>query len=257
MKIAIFSDIHIAKNNPEVKKLFCDTLLSLKTQKVTHLWLLGDIFDVFFGNFLYWRKIYGEVFACLRDLKNSGINIQWIEGNHDFSMKEIVESYGCQTSNTEKKLLLAGSQNLEKLSVYLAHGDLINPEDKLHKKWRDFSNSAVFKNIIKYTPEKLAEHSYIASAFKVSALSRSLNRANHETAKKIKERYRELADIKFKEGYNAVFMGHCHVHDLYQACEKSFYLNLGSWKEEKFDSKKRYGLWEPQKKFLPDVIEVL
>ena len=62
----------------------------------------------------------------------------------------------------------------------------------------------------------------------------------------IREKYREFATARFREGYQAVFLGHCHVEDLWTK-GGSFYLNAGSW----IGTERRFALWEPDREPFP------
>jgi len=240
MKIAIFSDLHLKNpQSPEGDK-FLEVLRELRTKKkIKELWLLGDIFDLLVGPFAFWRKMHAEIFQELKTLSESGSKILWLEGNHDFHFLELANLFGIDVLDGPQSRIVGGKR------VLLAHGDLVNTEDKAYLRWRATTRSTLFRRAISMIPESFAEEKMLKLAEKVSAKSRHYS-ASHD--RDLKTLYRKYADDSFKQGFDAVMLGHCHEFDLYKN-QNAFYLNLGTW----LGGEKRYALWEPKKMESPEI----
>lgn len=81
------------------------------------LFLMGDIFDLLFGHNSYIQTFSKEAIELLQELSNS-LNIIYLEGNHDFCLKEIfpnIKVYSRREQPVHYKL--------NQQDVYLAHGD--------------------------------------------------------------------------------------------------------------------------------------
>ncbi|MDA4133278.1 MAG: metallophosphoesterase, partial [Thaumarchaeota archaeon] len=81
------SDVHLGSS----VSLAADLLLLLKTSRFKRLILLGDIFqDLDFSRLTreHWRLL-----AHIRKLSNPkrGIEVVWVEGNHDAGIAEVME----------------------------------------------------------------------------------------------------------------------------------------------------------------------
>ena len=79
MKCIFISDIHIGSEFSSYEEL-CAFLEDVECDK---LFLIGDIFDLWVHDFSYIRKKYAKFFTILRKLYFKGIEIHYINGNHD------------------------------------------------------------------------------------------------------------------------------------------------------------------------------
>ena len=239
MKAAIFSDLHLNAQDPKKTSTFAAILRKLRDEKITELWLLGDIFDLLVGPFAFWQQAHAEVFSELKKLSQAGVHVLWCEGNHDFHIKHLEKELGLGIFDDQKSLVIEGRQ------ILLAHGDLVDANDHSYLKWRATTRNPCLQRLISLTPTWVAEKFLKPWAEGLSAKSRGRHEPD-ET--RLRALYRQNADQLFAKKFTAVFMGHCHVFDLYVNGE-SFYLNLGSWLEPTW----RYAIWEPQQTSLPVV----
>ncbi len=244
MKIGIFSDLHIPNRPSQRATHFVEALRYLRKQeKISKLWLLGDIFDLLVGNFNFWRKLHQPIFHELKELQRSGCEILWLEGNHDFHMLEIANLVGAEVRDGPQILDLGK----EKKKVYLAHGDLVNTADEAYMRWRAFTRNPYFRKSISLIPEAFAESRLRGLAEKISATSRNYS-ARHDN--NLIDLYRNFARNRFYEGFDAVFMGHCHEKDLFEQ-GRHFYLNLGSW----LGTSMEFAVWQPKKDSPPKIFD--
>jgi len=100
-----------------------DTFLTLlkkietQTLKTPQLFLMGDIFDLLFGYNNYIKTFSQEGIALLNRLSTK-LEIIYLEGNHDFCLKEIFPNIKVY-SRAEQPIQF----QLNNQDVYLSHGD--------------------------------------------------------------------------------------------------------------------------------------
>ena len=109
------ADAHYPHHGDEFLKL----LKQLKNRelKTPQLFLMGDIFDLLFGYNEYIQKFSKEAISLLQELSKT-LEIIYLEGNHDFCLKEVFPNIRVY-SRKEQPI----HYKLGKKDVYLAHGD--------------------------------------------------------------------------------------------------------------------------------------
>ena len=88
------------------------------TIQTPQLFLMGDIFDLLFGHNNYIQTFSKKAIELIQELSKN-IEIIYLEGNHDFCLKDIfpyVKVYSREEQPVHYKL--------DKQNVYLSHGDL-------------------------------------------------------------------------------------------------------------------------------------
>ncbi len=89
-----------------------------QTLKTPQLFLMGDIFDLLFGYNEYIKTFSQEAINLLQELSQT-LEIHYLEGNHDFCLKEIFPNIHLYPR--EKQPI---NFQLKEQIIYLAHGDL-------------------------------------------------------------------------------------------------------------------------------------
>lgn len=118
------SDIHLKSNEDPKSQILIKFLESLGRQRpATHLFLLGDIFDLWLGPSDYFAQRYEGVTQAITQAQSRGIKVTYLEGNHDIHVQAYWRSKGIVCFNTDQIIHL-GSQK-----IYLTHGDFINPAE--------------------------------------------------------------------------------------------------------------------------------
>lgn len=216
MKIIFIGDAHLrGLADPNQKRLvkFLDGLGDVDT-----LVLLGDVFDFWTGfkGVVYWQ--YVPVLNSLIRLRESGVHIIYLEGNHDFAMGEFFKGVlGASVFPNSVETELDG------MKVYLAHGDVIAGGFG-HALWRHFLRSAVFRLAARATGEQFVWN----TAMRMSTKSRAYNKG----CEKIEAKLKAYALWKIKNGARAVILGHSHVAGVHKekaAGKTAVYANPGSW----------------------------
>ncbi|CAA6822094.1 MAG: FIG022708: hypothetical protein [uncultured Sulfurovum sp.] len=88
-----------------------------QTLKTSQLFLMGDIFDLLFGYNNYIQTFSKDAIILLQELSRT-LEIIYLEGNHDFCLKEIFPHIKVYTRETQPLHYQLGQKN-----IYLSHGD--------------------------------------------------------------------------------------------------------------------------------------
>jgi len=207
---AIFvSDAHYSFKHLE----FLEFLKALRTQKIQtpQLILMGDIFDLLFGGVTKTVERNQEAVDLINTLSDN-IEILYLEGNHDFNLKEIFP--GVKVYPIEDQPLQCEYQEQ---SVGLAHGDFNAPLG-----YRVYT--AVIRNSL--VLRTLSFLNKIGKQFILNALDAKLSRKNDCQEMDAFEAYvkRHLSSLKL-DTYDMFIEGH-HHQDLSFNIEKTVYVNL-------------------------------
>ncbi len=127
------SDIHIKDINERrsIELLrFLSSIIKGERQ-ATHIYVLGDIFDMWVSDADYFIKKFQGFVDLVLQLKNMGIEIVYFEGNHDVYVKHFWQTRLSIPTFDEPQYFQLGTYQLR-----LKHGDLINPEDETYLKYR-------------------------------------------------------------------------------------------------------------------------
>lgn len=246
MSLAFFSDVHLFeyKNDSKRYDAFVASLESLADKNIKHVVLLGDIIDVFIGNFKFWHREHEKLFQALKRLTENNIEVIWFEGNHDFHFEKIANFYGVKVLDGEHTL------NLEGKNIFLAHGDLVDQTDTKYLKWRATTRSKFFRAWVNTIPNFTTDFFYNLSR-KISSSSRKKNKNYNQ--EKYKNMFLDFAknELENSPSLDAIFLGHSHVQE-FSENEKKYYINLGFWGE----NSGRYCLWTKDSS-KPEIIEVV
>lgn len=134
MKALFISDAHLRSPQDDNYRLLLD-LLS-QQQDLDGLFLLGDIFEFWFGYQHLVFAAYVPILERLHQLSQQGTKLYFVEGNHDFLLGPYFrDTLSCQ--------IISEHQTIEwdDRRIHLCHGDLIHPTPgylKLRKFWRSW-----------------------------------------------------------------------------------------------------------------------
>ncbi len=85
---------------------------------IPQLFLMGDIFDLLFGYNNYIKTFSNKAIILLQKLSKE-IDIYYLEGNHDFCLKDVFPNIEVYNRETQPIKFRLGNKE-----IYLAHGDL-------------------------------------------------------------------------------------------------------------------------------------
>ncbi|MFP5519127.1 MAG: UDP-2,3-diacylglucosamine diphosphatase [Bdellovibrionia bacterium] len=227
MEAWFISDIHLKSDQERNGQVLLRFLHFLKTHSKPgdHLFLLGDIFDLWIGKHQVFYEMYPHIVEALKELKAHGMKLIFVEGNHDVHIDGFFKDKLGMDVFVEAQIY-----QLNGLNVRVEHGDLINLEDLAYLRYRSFIRQGWMKFLANVLPGRFWKN----LGLKASAKSRqhsSQYRAEKES--EILGYIRNHAHkIAVENKVDAVVSGHMHVFDDYIVTSnvrelRSF--NLGSW----------------------------
>ena len=226
------SDIHIRtenESNSEKLLLFLHSLENEKN-KATHLFLVGDIFDLWIYDHSYFVEKFPKIVNAIRVIVQKGIEVHYFEGNHDLYLKRFWQQEVGVKVHDGPVFFNLGSKKFR-----VEHGDLMNPDDRGY---------FFLKSILQATPTRWVAQNIPGPL--VSLIGERASRASrHYTSNQKKLKPQEVMDFmhsyaenKVKEQFfDYLISGHTHLRDIHNfdyEGESVQSINLGSW----FDDQK-------------------
>lgn len=221
-KIIFISDVHLRGLYDVREKAFLRFLREHKAS-LSRLVIVGDLFDFWIGYPTVVYTHYFPVLYFLYELREEGVEIDYIEGNHDFHLgpffKDVLK---CNIYSNEVLF------HIDKYRICVCHGDLVNKKDKGNRIMRFFLRSSFIKGVVKFVPP----HWLWKIGHSASRLSHFYNRRDPKS-KKIEALYAHIAENQLKLSDNDVFIvGHSHTPDerVFTFGDKQkYYFNIGDW----------------------------
>ncbi len=216
MKIIFLADAHLKgggdADETELLK-FLDTL-----NGVEYLVIMGDLFDFWIGRNKIARARHRAVLQALKGVRERGVRIIYVEGNHDFAMG------GFFTKELGVRLVEGEAIcTLDNRKFYLSHGDMVEMTDG-YRRWRGFLRSPLFTFLTMVLPSSLVW----SIAARLSERSRSYDTKGAGLDKGLMN----FADKKIAEGAEIVVMAHSHMAGVHKL-GKGIYANPGGWQDER------------------------
>ena len=230
-KWIFISDIHVKKRGDENDKILQSFLEKAKSNNVTKVFLLGDIFDLMVGGYREYLEKHQNYFDQLKEILNKK-EVYIFEGNHDFHNKELYQLFKSSLNNTqehhlhfytEDTILMHGTKKF-----YVGHGDSIEIENPSYQIYKKIVTSRFCYNL---TQEILnfKTISLIGESTSERSRKRNKERYDHSGGEDIiKNRFRKSAEIVLKKfKVDLIICGHSHIKDSYNINEDCVYLNNG------------------------------
>lgn len=228
MSKAIFvSDLHLVDPDDAKTKLFVSFLAQAKHAGATHLFLVGDIFDLWVSDHGYFTDKFSNVVREIQELITGGVEVHYFEGNHDLHLTKFWrDQIGAQVHKDHATFDLSG------LVVRVEHGDLINPDDHGYLFLRRLLRSAPMTFLSHHLP-----------AFAVKAIGENASRASRDytsnakarPVEEIRQMIRAHAEsMRAQSKFDVIISGHVHVTDdfTFKMNDREVRsINLGSWFE--------------------------
>jgi len=184
--------------------------------RATSLHILGDLFDFWFEYRTAIPRRYFGVLAALQRVREAGIPITYLAGNHDFWLGTFLrDELGVETCDGPVVVEAQGRR------LWLHHGDGLVGGDLGYK---------VLKRILRNRASialygLLHPDLGIPLALWCSRWSRRSRGHGPFTPDRL---IREIADPRFREGYDGVLIGHFHQSFEHRDGDRRF-LVLGDW----------------------------
>jgi len=235
MKAVFLSDAHLKHSTDERYRCLVQFLTELGEGRVgpphggegsrmgavvDDLYILGDFFDFWFCRP---DRIYPEfqpVIGKLVQLRQSGIRVHWLEGNHDFFMREYF--HGVLGMDVIEE---SATVDLDQRRAYLAHGDTLDRTNVFYLALRKVLRSRIFYHFQRVLPPPVLW----AAASLSSATSKTVTMEDGQVL--AEKMYSCAAERLFRE-HDTVILGHCHepvLRCLEGADGKKVFAALGDW----------------------------
>lgn len=219
MKISVTSDIHVRDNHPQSVSYLENFLINPLVQNSDYIIFLGDIFDLMVGPKYQYIQEFHFFFDKVKKLANAGKKVIYIEGNHDFHVKEVFKQLN--------------SPNIEVLSdcyelvdqgkrLRFEHGDELDLYNTSYQRWKKIYSSRFMGFLLKYIfPYKMIR------AVGNAASQKSKKKGSRKfSLEKEKQKYRDNFKTYSQKDGDIFIMGHTHIQDEYEY-EGKVYLNNG------------------------------
>lgn len=239
------SDLHLGSLEEPNAFVFLRFLKSVKSlDQMTHLFLLGDIFDLWISNHSYFKKKYSAIIDEWVRLRDLGAQIHYFEGNHDLYLKSYFQNeLGFRVHEGPEYFQIAG------LTVRVEHGDEMDPDDKGYIFLRWFLRTRLMKWLAPRWPEQLV----VGLGERMSRTSRHYtSQVKVVSREQIHDMIRVYAERSWRERpFDLHISGHVHVMEDFnlESCARGLenhsskrepsapssaprVVNLGSWMEK-------------------------
>ncbi|MBI4161497.1 MAG: UDP-2,3-diacylglucosamine diphosphatase [Acidobacteria bacterium] len=195
--LVFVADAHLRPGHAEVGR-FVSFLADIRAS-ASVLFLLGDLFDTWFGSPDLQKEHHLRVVAALREQVRAGVRIRFVEGNREFRIARGFLGDPFERVAADHLLEPHGGHHF-----FLTHGDLINVHDRQYRLWRRFAKSPLTLSLFGALPAS-ARHRII------DRLERTLQGTNHRHRKRFPlAECREFAARAFARGADVIVLGHFH-----------------------------------------------
>jgi UDP-2,3-diacylglucosamine hydrolase len=231
MKFSAISDVHVKIAGDPAEELLLAFLRNSDVQSSDIIFLLGDIFDLMIGPHTQYFTRFQAYFDEIKKLLKNGKQICYVEGNHDFHLKELYRKFFLVNSDlNSNNFKMAESFEFTDAGkkIYFAHGDDIELNNPNYKMFKALVTSAP----LRYYANNLMPHFLIKSIGEFSSdRSRKRNNKRYKAEADltpVKENFRySVEEFHKKHPCQVVVLGHSHVKDHYVSTSGFEYVNNG------------------------------
>ena len=222
IELLVISDIHLGTYGCHAKELL-KYLKSVKPQRVV---LNGDIVDIWQFKKRYWPQSHMQVIRHILEWINSGVQVDYITGNHDELLRKFV-GFKMDSFSIRNKLLL----ELDGKRTWIFHGDVFDITMK-HSRWLCKLGATGYDLLIALNG--LANWISFRMGRGRISLSKRVKNSVKKAVKFIDDFEQTAAEIGIDNQYDVVICGHIHQPKdrRYSNDNGSIrYLNSGDWIE--------------------------
>ena len=221
--VYFISDAHIGSRNLQneiIKEQYLiDFFNYLESQNNVSLYIVGDLFDFWFEYHWVIPNYYQRILSKMLILREKGIPITFVTGNHDFWMREFFPTQmGIKVYHGIHTTQLGGKQ------FFIFHGDGIIKRDIGYRLMKRFLQHPFIIKIYQFLHPDIG----IPIARYASHLSRNHYQQDIKKQHEEDQEYLNFAVEQFNKGYDFVIMGHSH-RPMKVAVNSRIYVNLGDW----------------------------
>jgi len=219
---AVFlSDAHLNQDDTHSRSFL--SLADKAAAEGVSLFLLGDMFDLWFGTSNLTFGFQRPIIEHLQELRQGGLRLYYVEGNRDFYLRKDHEGGTFDVvSEGELRAVVGGK------SLYLSHGDTVNRADFAYRFWKGISKNRLAYGSVAHLPSSVI----LPLADRIE---RKLKRSNLRFKGSFPEREaRDFSLRLFGQGLDIVILGHFHQERLMRFTHEGgtkVLAVLPSWKE--------------------------
>lgn len=195
--IYVIGDSHIGLGEGDESKMLA-WLDRFAAKRPQSLYLNGDVFHYFIGDPKFITSSVTGFFRKLRELRERGIAIHYVEGNRDFFLQKSIAEESVSSISKEAVITAGGKRFL------VVHGDMVNDRDYPYLFWRIASKNPVMRLGVRMLPKNFAR-SFVDKA---EAKMRMSN-FKHKTRIPV-ELIEAYGRRRSREGIDQVIFGHFH-----------------------------------------------
>tara|TARA_Y100001958_G_C21224275_1_gene549629 strand:- start:1294 stop:2103 length:810 start_codon:yes stop_codon:yes gene_type:complete len=239
LKAYFLSDLHLESEEDSNFFVFESFLKArLQNQDLSHLFLLGDIFNLWVSDHKYFRQRFSKTLELLQQLVDKGVEVHCFEGNHDIDLEPYFESQGFKVHTSRVQISLAGREFI------LEHGDQMDPEDTGYLFLRWFLRTPVMRLFERSLPgflvRRIGEWMSSTSRKYTDDLREKLASDEDQRKEKIFQKLKKHVEELSQKGFKFQFHISGHVHQKIQSQisvpgedpkqdPKIEMINLGTW----------------------------
>jgi UDP-2,3-diacylglucosamine hydrolase len=217
------SDLHLTDGDSPAAIRLADFLHSRPVKGDTVI-LGGDVFDLFIGAKTVFRRKFALVLGAIRALDERGVEVYYLEGNHDFHVGEVFGGWeGVRVETGDFEIQADGAR------IYVSHGDLIDEEDRGYRLLRAITRSLPFQIFLRAIPGAIVDGLGKWSS-RTSRRYNNAEKVDDARAQRLRALYLAFAHQQVAAGARHVLVGHSHLADqvtISVSGNRGEYLNLG------------------------------
>jgi len=227
------ADAHLGQGTPESSRERERDLLAFFDRvgaENASLYVVGDLFDFWFEYAHAIPKEFVRVLQAMGELRRHGVPITYVGGNHDFWIGNYL-TRELDVSFTDGSLALEHQGR----KIFLAHGDGLGPGDGGYKLLKRVLRNGAARAMFRWIHPDVG----IPLARSVSHVSRNHAPKPGRTEEQLLEL---LAAPRFREGFDAVVMGHFH-RPIHRRAGSNEFLVLGEWMTRRTYARLEHGVF--------------
>jgi UDP-2,3-diacylglucosamine hydrolase len=218
--VYVVSDIHLGGVPPATERAFRAFLAHLHG-RTSELLINGDLFDFWFEYGSVIQSRHYRVLAALTDLRESGVRIRFLGGNHDaWGGKFLTEQVGIEMVREGEKIDLGGRRAL------VVHGDGRGRGDLGYRALKKVIRNPVSVVLFRLLHPDLG--SRLASVVSTTQGKQGTpHAANPVRAAELRRWAAE--QLEQRPDIDLVLAGHTHTPVVEEVQPGRFYINTGDW----------------------------
>lgn len=227
MNCVFISDLHIKRPDDLASRIFLEFCHHSHTLHSDKVFLLGDIFDTLIGSHPEYIKKYSFFFEEIEKLLALDKEVIFVEGNHDFHFKGILDKYFAHTprySDNFRYLSHGECLMMASKKYFFCHGYEVDYFNKYFKRWHKVYSSEAMK----FIANKILTFGLITKLAQWASNDSKKRGQKTFDYSQARAKYLEGAKELIKEKDLAgVIAGHTHIHAAHTFPDGTQYFNCG------------------------------